>query len=218
MVARINSLSFVIFDCDGVLVDSETLAAQVFARQLANWGVDFSAERCFEEFKGYTLHACLKKLVGLTGRSLPESFLIELQDATFAAFAADLKPVQGIVELLDLLQSKGIEFCVASNGGVNKIRYSLTHTGLVTYFVDRLFSAEHVKHGKPRPDLFLHAAQVCHYAPQVCWVVEDSSTGVEAAMRAQMNVIYYRDGAEVEGQQDGVVHIRKISEINRLVD
>lgn len=188
----INNKHLVIFDCDGVLVDSEWLAAEVFSQTLLEQGVSLSAGECMAEFKGLTLNDCLEKLERLTGKVFSTEFLDLLKLRTEQCFAKQLQPVRGVEQVLNKLSEKEIQFCVASNGGLDKIRHSLKITGLDAFFEARVFSAEQVSRGKPNPDLFLFAAQEMGFTTEQCWVVEDSYSGVSAAVKAGMQVIWYQ--------------------------
>lgn len=180
----------IIFDCDGVLVDSEWLAAEVFAEQLAGERIALTAAECQQKFKGLTLSACLLAIEQEFGQRLPRSFLDELRTATATRFAHSLKPVDGVEQVLAWLEAKGAAKCVASNGGSEKIDHSLAVTGLSGYFTHR-FSADAVAQGKPAPDLFLVAASTLGFAPANCVVIEDSAAGVRAAHAAGMQVLLY---------------------------
>jgi len=179
----------VIFDCDGVLVDSEPLANQVMREQLARVGLSLTAAECDELLVGRTLDDCVAIIETHTGGSLPGGFLDDLRDATQISFDRDLKAVVGISKVLESLSGS---FCVASSGGREKIRHSLGLTSLADFFPEaQIFSAEQVQRGKPAPDLFLMAAEQLGFATHDCVVVEDSVPGVEAARSAGMNVLGY---------------------------
>lgn len=189
----------IIFDCDGVLVDSESLAARVFSAHLANFGVSLSAQQCEHKFRGHTMNYCLAMLQHEYPDSLPHDFLASLAAATTEAFNKDLQPVAGIEPVLQWLSSRGTPFCVASNGALTKVHHSLAVTGLRDYFGDHCFSAEQVTQGKPAPDLFLLAAKSMGCLPGKTLVVEDSLTGVTAAIKAGMAVLRYGSPLEVNG-------------------
>jgi HAD superfamily hydrolase (TIGR01509 family) len=130
---------------------------------------------------------------------LPEGFRRRYLDAMFAAFETELAPVPGVVDALDAI---ALPSCVASSGSHEKMRWTLAHTGLLERFEGRLFSAMDVEHGKPAPDLFLHAAATMGWEPAECAVVEDSAAGVEAARRAGMSALGYAGrtpAAQLEG-------------------
>lgn len=187
----------VIFDCDGVLVDSEPLAAQVFSETLLETGIHISAEECLKQFQGRTLPYCFEWLEKQFQQQLPEDFGLHLAQATQIRFDQDLRPVEGIVDVLKWLQQNDVEFCVASNGEHEKIAHSLKITGLDVFFPERFsrccrrYSREDVAQGKPAPDLFLHAAECIGVPPSFCTVVEDSESGCKAAEAAGMRLLCY---------------------------
>ena len=178
-------VGLVIFDCDGVLVDSEPIANRVFGQMLAAQGLPLAPPAMDELFLGRSMAACLAQAAALLGRPLPEGFEAEHDRRLFAALAAELQAVPGVAELL---QGLATPYCVASNGSLAKLRLSLRQAGLLPRFAGRLFSADEVAHGKPAPDLFLHAARCMGVAPAACVVVEDSPTGVAAGVAAGMRV------------------------------
>jgi HAD superfamily hydrolase (TIGR01509 family) len=176
----------VIFDCDGVLVDSEPIANRVFARMLAGQGLVLTDAQMDELFLGRTMAHCLVLAAEQLGRSLPEDFEVEHDRLLFEALAAELVPVPGVRQVLDAVASP---FCVASNGSPDKVRFSLGQVGLLPRFEGRMFSAAEVARGKPAPDLYLHAARRMGVAPAGCVVVEDSPAGVAAGVAAGMRVL-----------------------------
>jgi len=185
----------IIFDCDGVLVDSETLAARVFSEQLRALGIDMTPAQCFTQFHGHTLPYCYSWIEREHRQQLPSDFDQQLMVATSAAFDADLKPVEGVLELIKTLRRCNISYCVASNGRHSKINRSLALTGLDEWFgVARRFSVEDVERGKPAPDLFLYAAEAIGVPTQFCTVIEDSASGVAAAKAAGMKVLQLSTG------------------------
>ncbi|HTR87440.1 MAG TPA: HAD family phosphatase [Reyranella sp.] len=182
----------VIFDCDGVLVDSEPLSNTVFSRALRREGLDWSVEETMRRLMGRSLKSCIEIVEGLLARQLPEDFVHRLQADTLQAFRdAPLQPIPGINEAVDALEAAGVNTCVASSGGFDKMEVSLGVTGLWARFEGRIFSASQVKRGKPFPDLFLHAALAMDEQPFDCIVVEDSVPGAEAAKAAGMRVLGY---------------------------
>lgn len=196
--ARLAGLNMlVIFDCDGVLVDSEPLAAKVFSEHLQNYGVFLSGAECERKFRGHTMDYCLRLLEAEYPATLPHDFLDSLAWATQEAFAKDLQSVPDVEPVLQWLQARGTSFCVASNGALGKIHHSLSVTGLRAYFGDHCFSAEQVGQGKPAPDLFLLAAQTMGVSARETLVVEDSVAGVTAAIRAKMTVLRYGEPLQI---------------------
>ena len=176
----------VVFDCDGVLVDSEPISNRVLAVLLTEAGMPISPEGAVEAFMGRSWKNVLAWADERGG--LPEGFRRRYLDAMFAAFEAELRPVPGIAEALDAI---ALPNCVASSASLEKMRFTLGHTGLWQRFDGRIFSATEVEHGKPAPDLFLHAAASMGWDPAGCAVVEDAPAGVEAGRRAGMTVFGY---------------------------
>jgi HAD superfamily hydrolase (TIGR01509 family) len=178
----------VIFDCDGVLVDSERITNQVFAEMLNELGLAFTLEDMFEQFAGRSMASCLERISALLGKPLPQDFLRSYRARTKVALEAGLTAVSGIEDALDEIS---LPYCVASSGDHDKMRLTLGITGLWSRFEGKLFSVTEVKHPKPAPDIFLYAAERCGVEPHACIVVEDSPTGVMAAVAAGMTVLGY---------------------------
>ncbi len=176
----------VIFDCDGVLVDSERLTHQVVVDMLAEHGVALPFEEAVDRFIGMSMANGLVQLKALLGGELPTDFLPEMGRRTRAAFRAGLTSVPGVEAVLDGLRRP---YCVASNGNHAKVNFTLGHTGLLPRFAGRIFTADDVQHPKPAPDLFLLAARSLGAAPERTTVVEDTPTGVTAAKAAGMRAI-----------------------------
>lgn len=182
----------VIFDCDGVLVDSETIANESFSRALKPHGLDWSVEETMRRLMGRSLKSCVEIVEAQIGRKLPDDFLETMQAVTYQGFRdAPLQAVAGVKDAAMALKAAGIETCVASSGGLEKMRFTLGLTGLWDFFEGRIFSAAQVARGKPFPDLFLHAAISMNVQPFDCVVVEDSVPGVQAAKSAGMRVLAY---------------------------
>lgn len=181
----------VIFDNDGVLVDSERLANRVLADLLTEHGWPRTAEQCVHEFMGGTLARVRDAFARATFRDLPPSFDEAYHQRLFARFRSGLDAVDGVRAALDALDRLGLPYCVASSGTVDRIELSLSATGLLPRFAGRIFSADAVDRGKPAPDLLLHVADNMGADPAVCAVVEDSQLGVEAARAAGMTVFGY---------------------------
>lgn len=178
----------VIFDCDGVLVDSERVTNLVFAELLGELGLHYTLEGMFEHFVGSSMPQCLEKIEAELGRPVPADFVATYQKRRNIALERDLKPVPGIVAALDAIN---LPTCVASSGAHDKMRLTLGLTGLWPRFEGRIFSVTDVEKPKPAPDVFLHAAKTLGFAPAACVVVEDSPTGVKAAIAAGMTVLGY---------------------------
>ena len=182
----------VIFDCDGVLVDSEPLACASFSRALKAQGLDWSVEETMRRLMGLSLKTSLEICEAELGRKLPGDFLEKMQAVTYQTFRdAPLRAVAGVEDAVTALQAAGLDTCVASSGAPEKIRFTLGLTGLWDLFDGRIFSAAQVPRGKPFPDLFLHAAISMNVQPFDCVVVEDSLPGVQAARAAGMRALAY---------------------------
>jgi len=183
-------IELVIFDCDGVLVDSERVAVRVESELLTSLGWPLTENDVLERFVGRTDAEMLADIERHLGRSVPEWQAL-YEEHVFRAFETDLQPVAGIHAALDALT---YAICVASNGTHERMQLTLGITGLVDRFSNRMFSATDVAKGKPAPDLFLHAARTLGVAPDHCVVVEDSRSGVAAARAAGMRSFGYVGG------------------------
>ena len=181
----------VIFDCDGVLVDSEPIAVRIDVEMLAEVGVTMSEEEVIERFVGRSPEVILTETEARLGRRVPEGWFERGETRIRRAYATELRPVDGISEALAEI---GDPVCVASSSGHESLRYKLELTGLYERFAGHIFSATEVASGKPAPDLFLHAASRMGAAPGDCVVVEDSRYGVQAARAAGMDVLGYAGG------------------------
>lgn len=178
----------VIFDCDGVLVDSEPISNRVLAQAITEAGLPLSTEESMELFMGRRWEDSLARIEERLGRPLPAGFSDSYRARRDAALAAELEPVAGAAEAIARIPAAR---CVASSGAPEKTRFTLGHTGLLDLFEGRIFSAHEVEHGKPAPDLFLHAAERMGFEPRRCAVVEDTLVGVEAASAAGMAAFGY---------------------------
>jgi HAD superfamily hydrolase (TIGR01509 family) len=188
----------VIFDCDGVLVDSELLSNQALREVLAEIGVTLTLEETMAEFMGRSRAHMLRRTQELLGEPLPYDFGEHYDARRDAAFWQHLEPVEGIEAALDELYDRQIATCVASSGDHEKMRMTLGMTGLYERFEGRIYSATEVANGKPAPDLFLHAATKEGFAPEDCVVVEDSPVGVEAARAAGMRVLGFGEDLDAD--------------------
>lgn len=181
----------VIFDCDGVLVDTEGITAAVSAEILTDLGWPRTQDEILHEFMGCTEEYWQSRVLEMTGRPVDAAWTTEFEHRYESAMTAGLKAVPGITEALSGIAATT---CVASNGPHDKIRRNLDRTGLLPHFEGRIFSAQDVTEGKPSPQLFLHAARSLGFPPGKCLVVEDSPHGVTAAARAGMPCVAYVGG------------------------
>ncbi|MEU6546003.1 HAD family hydrolase [Streptomyces sp. NPDC046859] len=180
----------VIFDNDGVLVDSEPISNRLLAAYLTELGHPTSYEDSIRDYMGSAMHRVHDLVLDRTGERLPADFDDVFHARVFAAFERELKPVAGAGDVLEALAARGVPYCVASSGSHERIRVGHRTTGLDRWFDDaRIFSSQDVGRGKPAPDLFLHAARRMGVAPERCVVVEDSPLGVRAAVAAGMDVL-----------------------------
>ncbi|MEU7008964.1 HAD family hydrolase [Streptomyces sp. NPDC046332] len=179
----------VVFDNDGVLVDSEPVANTILAGYLTELGHPTSYEDSLRDYMGAAVHRVHDLIGERTGQRLPADFDETLHARTFAAFERELEAVAGVTGVLKRLVAEDVPYCLASSGSHRRIRVGHRKTGLDAWFRDEnIFSAEDVGRGKPAPDLFLHAAARMGVAPERCVVVEDSRLGVQAALAAGMDV------------------------------
>jgi HAD superfamily hydrolase (TIGR01509 family) len=195
-VARRSEL--VIFDCDGVLVDSEPIAMRVLLEVLAEEGLPLAPATGYDRFLGRSLGDIRGMLAADFGIALDDAALERMRRRLYAAFRAELQPTPHVAATLAALPSA---FCVASSSQPERIRLSLEVTGLLPFFAGHIFSASMVARGKPAPDLFLHAARSMGFAPEDCLVVEDSPAGVRAARAGGMRVAGYLGGSHAAGAE-----------------
>jgi HAD superfamily hydrolase (TIGR01509 family) len=185
-------LQLVIFDCDGVLVDSETISNEVLARALTAQGLPTTLAQSRRDYQGLLLAEIDSRARAKLGRPLAKDWLERYERDRTAAFRRELRAVPGVAEAIQRIEAAEVAVCVASQGKLEKTRLSLQLTKLDSLFGDEaLFSAYSVPRGKPHPDLFLHAAQTMAAEPMRCAVVEDTPSGVTAAVAAGMRVLGY---------------------------
>jgi len=176
----------VIFDCDGVLVDSEPLVNVIEAELFTHLGVPLTPQQARLLFKGRTVEGVVTTLEEKLGRRLSHEWVYDWGMATALGLVRGLRAVPGVRDIVEALSLKKYPICVASQSPPARVALSLVLTGLDGFFGSRIYTASMVTHPKPAPDLFLHAAQSCGARPQACAVVEDSPSGVVAAVAAGM--------------------------------
>ncbi len=181
----------ILFDCDGVLVDSEPIAMRILLETIAEAGHPLDPETGHSRLLGRSLATMREELAADFGVLLDDAALASMRERLYAAFRAELRPIAGIAETLDAL---AMPYCVASSSQPERIALSLGLTGLRERFEGRMFSATMVAAGKPAPDLFLHAAAVMGTEPARCLVVEDSPAGITAGRAAGMHVVAFLGG------------------------
>ena len=202
-------MDLVIFDCDGTLVDSESLSNLAMQYQLSDLGVHYEADDLLSKFRGIKMATILSSLETELSIKLPKDFEVEFRSKVSILFEEQLKANDGVENLLELLR---IPFCVASSAPRAKIEHALQVTGLEKYFSNNIFSSYDVGSWKPEPEIFLHAAKAMNTTPQDCCVIEDSIVGLQAAQRASMNSVYYAPHI-TERNLLGVEQIQHMSEL-----
>jgi HAD superfamily hydrolase (TIGR01509 family) len=186
------NFDLVIFDCDGVLVDSEVISCRAHAATLTRHGYPITAEQVLSRFLGVSDREARLTIEAELGRALPDDFEAQMKQAALQRYADELQLVPYIAEAIAAI---GLPKCVASSGTPEKIRHGLTCAGLYDALAPHIFSATQVSNGKPAPDLFLFAANEMRTPPARCLVIEDSVAGVTAALAAGMVVFGYHGGS-----------------------
>ena len=208
-----NNFEAILFDCDGTLVDSEPITNNVLADYAGEFGVTMSGEEAFALFVGRDMNGIVSVLESRLGEKLPDHFCDEFRKRQATALREELQAIDGAHEMLKAMTKP---FCVASNAPREKIQINLTVTGLDAYFTPELtFSAYDIQAWKPKPDLFLHAAEKMKIAPVDCVVIEDSPAGIEAGLAAGMQVIGYSSHEDTSAlsQTDGVPFVNKLIDL-----
>jgi len=182
----------IIFDCDGVLVDSETISAQVLVEMARDLGLSISLDQAIDEFSGKSFHGIVSYINKRIKGNVPENFETCFREKTFAVFKSELQPIEGVHELLNGLS---IPFCVASSGPRKKIVLNLTKVNLIDKFPhSNIFSSFEIGSWKPDPEIYLFAAKTMGFKPEECAVIEDSVYGVQAAISGGFDTFVYAKG------------------------
>ncbi len=182
----------IIFDCDGTLVDSETLSTEVLVEAVGEHGLQLTVPEALAAFRGGKMADCIAELEVRLGRPLPATFVPDFRARSARAFRSRLRAIDGALELVQSLSALPFPFCVASSGPMEKMELSLSLTGLLPFFEGRIFSSYDVGVWKPDPGLFLHAADTLGVAPGDCAVIEDSLPGMLAGLAAGMTVFAFQ--------------------------
>ncbi|MFV0359929.1 HAD family hydrolase [Tropicimonas sp.] len=191
-----GDFDLVIFDCDGVLIDSELISARMLVAELAEWGVEVDLPYVARHFLGRSYPVVIAQIRREFGLALTPAFEADYRARLLAAFASDLREMPGVREVLETL---ACPYCLATSSSPPRVRRSLEIVGLTPYFTGRVWTASEVERGKPAPDLFLHAAARMGVAPGRCLVVEDSLNGVQAGLAAGMTVWHFTGGSHLRG-------------------
>lgn len=207
----------IIFDCDGVLVDSEVIGVKVLLDMASEYGVTMDLQEAVEEFSGIRLREGIKMLQQKAKSPFPDDFEQTFRKRSYEVFKTEMRPVKGIREILDSLT---MPFCVASSGPVEKMILNLTITGLLPYFEEgnRIFSGYQINSWKPDPGIFLYAARMMGFSPAECVVIEDSKAGVIAAQRGGFKAYGYAkpfNGDELK--KEGATVFYDMNELTNLL-
>ncbi|MEM9341700.1 MAG: HAD family phosphatase [Pseudomonadota bacterium] len=192
----------VIFDFDGVLVDSEPLSLETLSKTFADFGVILSPDEVGARLLGKSIKQTAAEISQLTGNPVTVDLVAQRwYGRLFDRFRQELKPVAGMEALLDHLTTLGIPFCIASGASMERLQVALDVTGLASRFTGKVFSADSVANGKPAPDIFLKAARDLSVPPADCLVIEDAPAGTQGAIAAGMRVLGFVGGSHLEGQR-----------------
>lgn len=189
-------IEMIIFDCDGVLIDSEVISARMLIAELKGYGVEMDMAFVSRHFLGRSYPAVLKEVRDRWGVALPDRFEADYRARLLAAFARDLRVMPGVEQTIRSLR---LPYCLATSSSPLRLQQSLDITGLAALFEGRSFTASEVARGKPAPDLFLHAAAQMGVDPAACVVIEDSLNGVRAGLAAGMEVWRFIGGSHLQG-------------------
>ena len=205
----------IIFDCDGVLVDSENISAKVFREMVSELGCNLDFETVLKQITGTSMKENLKFFTEKVGHNLPENFETDFRKRSYEMFKKELQPVPGVRELLKRIK---VPVAVASSGPVEKIKQNLETTNLLKKFDGNIFSSYVIKSWKPEPDIYLHAAKQMGFRPKECAVIEDSLTGVKAAKAGGFDVFgFTRKGNEQAFEKLGATVFFDLSELDKLL-
>lgn len=212
-----GQLKLVIFDCDGVLVDSEQTCCRISAEEARAVGLNIPAENAVDEFSGMALPEIQKDIEKKTGKSLGPDWANRVQKRFVEAMKKGVEPIDGVHAMLDGVKKLGLPVRVGSNSSVEEMDAKFIATDMTNYFTNRVHSARDMGVPKPRPDVYLHAAEQEGVSPANCVVLEDSNTGARAAVDAGMMCVLLRPGTEPVPDWPNLVRIRHLSEFVPLL-
>ena len=211
-------LSCVIFDCDGTLVDSEVLSQMAIVEVFAHYGVVLDLQECMDNFQGgkladVLLQTCERHQLSISLDELEPLY----REKSAALFEHHLKPIEGVPDLLHMLEDEGVDVCVASNGPVSKMKLTLEMTGLLPHFIGRLFSAFDTNSWKPAPDLIHYSAMNMATPLDQCLFVDDTSLGVQAGINAGIRTIYFNTGNKANIDHPLVLSVSSMQQLRSLM-
>ena len=205
----------IIFDCDGVLVDTEKIGNGILLSMSAEYGFEMELEQAYRDFNGRSLKECFLHIENAIGKKLPENFETDYRQKSFEAFKTQVKPMEGIVAFLNQLT---IPYCVASSGPVDKIRLNLEVAGLLERFENKIFSSYQINSWKPDPGIFLHAAKQMGFEVKDCIVIEDSKAGVISGISGGFKVYGFANGYNNEDlENEGAILFNSYEELREMI-
>lgn len=205
----------IIFDCDGVLVDTEKIGNGIMLEMAAEYGFKMKLEEAYRDFNGRKLKECFGYIEEAIGKKLPDTFEADYRQKSFEAFKTQVKPMEGVLSFIGKLK---IPYCVASSGPVDKIRLNLEVAGLLDKFENKIFSSYQINSWKPEPGIFLHAAKEMGFDVKDCIVIEDSKAGVIAGIHGGFKVYGFANGFNNEDlQKEGAELFHSYEELSFLV-
>ena len=211
-----KNIKCVIFDCDGVLVDSETIGNKVLISMAKEFGFEMTTEDAYKNFNGRRLKDCFQQIEKITTQKLPDSFESEYRRKSFETFKKELQPMKGVESFIENLN---IPFCVASSGPIEKIILTLTTTGLIDKFENKIFSSYQINSWKPEPEIFLFAAKEMGFPINECIVIEDSKAGVISAKKGGFEVYgFANDHNEKELRDEGAILFYSFKELESMIN
>lgn len=213
---KINKMvKCIIFDCDGVLVDTEKIGNGILLEMASEHGFEMHIEDAYRNFNGRNLKDCFRHIEEAIDQKLPDSFEAEYRQKSFEAFKTKVKPMEGVVDFIEKLK---IPYCVASSGPVEKIRLNLEVAGLLDKFEDKIFSSYQINSWKPEPGIFLHAAKEMGFDVKDCIVLEDSKAGVKAGISGGFKVYGFANGFNNDDLEDeGAVLFHSYEDLSELL-
>ncbi len=203
----------VIFDCDGVLVDSEPISNQILVDMANNLGANIDLDFAMKHFKGSHFKECVAIISKLVTKPIPETFESDYRRRSLEEFEKHLKPIEGVTQVIEQLQ---LPFCVASSGMESKMRFNLNLVGLLPYFENKLFSCYTIQKFKPEPDVFLWAAKTMGFQPHECVVIEDSVLGVQGALKGGFDVFGFT--AHDKNNELEILCTKTFDDMNQLLE
>lgn len=205
----------IIFDCDGVLVDTEKIGNGILLEMAQEHGFEMELEDAYRYFNGRSLKDCFCHIEEAIGQNLPKTFENEYREKSFEAFRTQVKPMEGVEDFINNLK---IPYCVASSGPVEKIRLNLEVAGLLDKFENKIYSSYQIDSWKPEPGIFLHAAKEMGFEVKDCIVVEDSKSGVKAGISGGFKVYGLVNGFNNEDlEEEGAELFSSYEELGRLL-